>query len=52
MMIPELIKSIQNMMVDLPAEFSSFVDWIEDFMAEDSQIKNWLATLGIDLVSI
>ena len=52
MMIPELIKSIQNMMVDLPAEFSSFVDWIEDFMAEDSQIKDWLATLGIDLVNI
>ncbi len=52
MMVPELIKSIQNMMVNLPSEFNDFSDWVDEFMAEDSQMANWLATLGIDLISI
>ncbi|MCI9427093.1 MAG: AI-2E family transporter [Eubacterium sp.] len=52
MMVPELIKSIQNMMVNLPSEFNDFSDWVDEFMAEDSQLANWLATLGIDLISI
>ncbi len=52
MMVPELIRSIQNMMVNLPSEFNDFSDWVDEFMAEDSQLANWLATLGIDLISI
>ena len=40
------------MMVNLPSEFNDFSDWVDEFMAEDSQMANWLATLGIDLISI
>lgn len=49
MMIPELVKSIQNMIVDLPAEFNEFVSWAERAVANDSQLAERLATVGIDL---
>ncbi len=51
MMIPELIKSIQNMMVNLPAELGEFDDWVSKVMAEDSQMREWLEILGIDISS-
>ena len=49
MMIPELIRSIQNMMTSLPAELASFDNWMKDVMAEDSQMQEWLSVLGIDI---
>ncbi len=51
MMIPELIKSIQNMTVNLPAELKEFELWAEDVLKADSQFSNWMRTLGIDLAS-
>lgn len=51
MMIPELIRSIQNMMVSLPAELASFDNWMKSVMAEDSQMREWLGILGIDISS-
>lgn len=51
MMIPELIKSIQNMMVNLPAELKEFDNWMRGVMAEDSQMREWLGILGIDISS-
>lgn len=44
MMIPELIKSIQNMMVSLPAEVNSFSAWINETLAEDSQLADMLGS--------
>ena len=49
MMIPELIKSIQNMMINLPEELGDFDDWVKSVMAEDGQIQEWLSILGIDI---
>lgn len=49
MMIPELIKSIQNMMVNLPAEVNDFTKWIQGVLANDSELAN---TLGTSLVNI
>lgn len=51
MMIPELIKSIQNMMVNLPAELKDFDNWMRNVMSEDSQMREWLGVLGIDISS-
>lgn len=51
MMIPELIRSIQNMMVNLPAELKEFDNWMRKVMAEDSQMREWLGILGIDMSS-
>lgn len=52
MMIPELVSSIQNMMVDLPREFSEFMRWLENAVAEDSQLAERLTAAGIDLENI
>lgn len=52
MMIPELVSSIQNMMEDLPREFNEFIRWAENAAAEDSQLSERLATVGIDLESM
>ncbi len=49
MMIPELIKSVQNMMVSLPAEVNSFSTWIKGTLAEDSQLADML---GSSLVTV
>lgn len=49
MMIPELIKSVQNMMVSLPAEVNSFSAWIKGTLAEDSQLADML---GSSLVKV
>ena len=49
MMIPELIKSVQNMMVSLPAEVNSFSAWINETLAEDSQLADML---GSSLVKV
>jgi len=52
MMIPELIRSIQNMTVNLPAEFKEFEQWMESVFNEESQLTEWLKALGIDLTEI
>lgn len=52
MMVPELIKSIQNMMVSLPAELKEFEKWTEDALQENGQLSEWMKTLGIDLTSV
>lgn len=52
MMIPELIRSIQNMTVNLPAEFKEFEQWMESVFNEESQLTKWLKALGIDLTEI
>lgn len=49
MMIPELIKSIQNMMVSLPAEVNSFTAWMKEVLAEDSELADML---GASLVNV
>lgn len=51
MMIPELMKSIQNMMVNLPRELDDFDRWLGDLMEEGSPFVDWLGVLGIDLSS-
>lgn len=38
MMIPELIKSIQNLIVSLPQEINGFSQWMRDVLAEDSEM--------------
>ena len=52
MMIPELIRSIQNMTVNLPAEFKEFEQWMESVFNEEIQHTEWLKALGIDLTEI
>ncbi len=51
MMIPELMKSIQNMMVNLPKELDDFDRWLGDLMEEGSPFVDWLSVLGVDLSS-
>lgn len=48
MMIPELVRSIQNMMVDLPREFNEFIKWAEGVAANDSQLAEKLSVIGVD----
>lgn len=48
MMIPELVRSIQNMMVDLPREFDQFIKWAENIAANDSQLAEKFSVIGID----
>ena len=52
MMIPELIKSIRNMMVSIPAELKDFEEWAQGVLAGDSQISEWMAFMGVDLNSV
>ena len=52
MMIPELIRSIQNMTVNLPAEFKEFEQWMESVFNEESQLTEWQKARGIDLTEI
>lgn len=49
MMIPELIKSIQNMMVSLPSEVSDFTAWIQNVLSEDSELAQMLGTSLLNL---
>lgn len=49
MVIPELIKSIQNMMVNLPSETREFTDWAEKFLEGDSPLAQ---LLGTDLAGV
>lgn len=49
MMIPELIKSIQNMMVSLPSEVSEFSEWIQNVLSEDSELAQMLGTSLMNL---
>lgn len=51
MMIPELAKSIQNMMINIPAQVREFEAWADRLMAKDSQMTEWMSALGIDLAS-
>lgn len=51
MMIPELIKSIQNVMVNVPEELNGFTNWMETALAEEGPWSEWMATFGIDLAS-
>lgn len=44
MMIPELLKSIQNLVVNLPQEVSGFSRWMRDVMAEDSEMAAAMET--------
>ena len=52
MMIPELIKSIQNMMVSLPAEVNSFSAWINETLAEDSQLADMLGSSLVKVTNV
>ncbi len=52
MMIPELIKSIRNMMVSIPAELKDFEEWAQGVLAGDSQISEWMAFMGVDLNNV
>ena len=52
MMIPELIKSVQNMMVSLPAEVNSFSAWINETLAEDSQLADMLGSSLVKVTNV
>ena len=52
MMIPELIKSIQNMMVNIPAEFRAFEKSLDKVLSDNSQMAEWLKILGVDLDNV
>lgn len=52
MMIPELIKSVQNMMVSLPAEVNSFSAWIKETLAEDSQLADMLGSSLVKVTNV
>lgn len=51
MMIPELITSIQNMMVSLPAEVNAFTAWMKDVLAEDSELADMLGTSLVNVTN-
>ncbi len=51
MMIPELLKSIQNMMVSLPAEVSSFSLRMKQVLAEDSELADMLGTSLVNVTN-
>lgn len=38
MIIPQLIKSIQNMLVSLPSEINSFTIWVKTFLADQNEL--------------
>lgn len=42
MVIPELFRSIEGMIVDLPKQVNSFVDWGESYIDEDSKMAEYL----------
>ena len=42
MVIPELYRSIEKMIVDLPKQVNSFMDWAESYIDEDSKIAKYL----------
>ncbi len=42
LMIPELIKSIQNMMVSLPAEIDEMTNWVQKMFAGDDELARTL----------
>lgn len=42
MMIPELLKSIQNMMVNLPQEVNAFTEWMKSVLSGDSELAKSL----------
>ncbi len=44
MMIPELIKSVQNLVTSLPKEANDFVAWIQDVLSGDSKLAELLGT--------
>lgn len=49
MMVPELLKSIRNMMQDLPAEVNAFTRWLNKVFDKDSELAE---VLGTSLVSV
>lgn len=42
MVIPELYRSIEKMIVDLPKQVNSFMDWAESYIDEDSKLAKYL----------
>lgn len=49
LMIPELVKSIQNMIVSLPSEVNEFVNFMQEKLSGDSELAD---TLGSGIVSV
>lgn len=49
MMIPELVKSIRNVMVTLPAELNAFTAESKDFLAKNPELMEYM---GLDLEEI
>lgn len=42
MLLPQIIDTIQNLVLQLPIFFNNVIDWVTEFMAERPQIMEWV----------